>query len=117
MRRLSLAAVVGVLGVAAVVAGPWSRTSDATASQSATVIMQYNAFEPAHVAVAAGTIVTWSNEDWGSGEYHNVIAANGAFASVNFGPGEAYSVYFDLPGWYEYYCDLHEGMYGTVTVE
>ena len=117
MRRLSLLAFVAALGVAAVVVVPWSRTSDATASQSAAVWMQYNAFDPAHIVVAAGTTVTWSNEDWGSGEFHDVIAANGAFASDTFGPGGTYSVYFEVPGWYEYFCDLHEGMYGTVTVE
>ena len=117
MRRLSFVMLAAVLGVAAVAAGHWSRTPDAAATQSATVIMQFNAFDPAHIVVAAGTTVTWSNEDWASGEYHNVIASSGAFASVNFGPGEAYAVYFDVPGWYEYYCDLHEGMYGTVTVE
>jgi plastocyanin len=89
----------------------------ATASEAAWVTMQYNVFAPQHVAVAAGTTVTWSNEDWESGEYHNVIASSGAFASNNFAPGEAYSVTFDFAGYYEYYCDLHEGMWGSVTVE
>jgi plastocyanin len=117
MRRLSLLALVAAFGIAAVVAGSWSRIPDATAAQSTTVRMQFNAFDPAHIVVAAGTTVTWTNEDWDSGEFHDVIAANGAFASETFGPGGTFSVYLEFPGWYEYYCDLHEGMYGTVTVE
>jgi plastocyanin len=109
-----LAAVLfgGVLAFTA-----WQGAPEAAATQPVTVSMQSNLFVPGAIWVGAGTEVVWLNEDYESGEFHNVIAANGAFASRNFGPGDAFPFFFDTPGVYEYYCDLHEGMYGTVVVE
>ena len=89
----------------------------ATTTQEATVSMKANAFIPAEISVAAGTTITWLNEDYDSGEFHNVIAESGAFAADNLAPGGAVSLMLSSPGRYMYYCDLHEGMYGTVIVQ
>lgn len=89
----------------------------AAATQGAVVSMQFNRFAPETITVAAGTTVTWTNDDFGSGEFHDVIAEDGSFVSATFGPGGAYSVTFDFPGQYGYYCDLHEGMFGRVIVQ
>jgi plastocyanin len=89
----------------------------ASTTQEAAVSMKANLFVPAEITVAAGTTIVWVNEDYDSGEAHNVIAENGSFASQNVGPGSAFSQTLSAPGTYRYYCDLHEGMFGAVVVQ
>lgn len=83
----------------------------------ATVSMVNNRFVPAQISVPAGSTITWVNEDYEAGEFHDAIAADFSFVSDTFAPGGAFSVTLDIPGVYEYYCDLHEGMFGTIFVE
>ena len=117
MRRLPLMLAVAALTLAALAGTHWAPTDEATAAQSAYVSMQFNRFSPRDIVVSAGTTVMWTNEDWDSGEFHDVIAADGSFYSDPFAPGESVSFTFDVPGYYEYYCDFHEGMYGSITVQ
>jgi len=109
-------AVLLVVGMLAVGGAP-TRTPAVSATQSVAVSMQFNRFVPDVIAVAAGTTVTWINEDYAAGETHDVIAESGAFASEVFEPGSGFSFTFFTPGTYTYYCDLHEGMYGSVIVQ
>lgn len=117
MFRIStLVAVVAVL--AAVSLSLMAKdTARVAAAQESYVSMQLNRFVPEEIAVSAGTTVIWVNEDYDSGEWHNVIAEDGSFASESFPPGSAVSVWFPNPGVYVYYCDLHEGMFGRIFVE
>jgi plastocyanin len=117
MRRLPLMLAGVALAVAALAGTHWTVTDEATAAQSASVSMQFNRFSPRDIVVAAGTTVTWTNDDWDSGEFHDVIAADGSFYADPIGPGGAISFTFDIPGYYEYYCDLHADMYGSITVQ
>jgi plastocyanin len=39
------------------------------------------------ITVTAGTTVTWTNDDFGSGEFHD-DREDGSFISATFGPGE-----------------------------
>jgi plastocyanin len=94
-------------------------------------------YEPQEVTVRAGETVTWSNE---SSEAHSVTAyqssiRNGMdyFSSGGFDSekaaranvdalmvsGDTFSVRFDRPGTYRYFCIPHEdqGMRGTIVVE
>lgn len=78
-----------------------------------------NRFEPANVTVSAGTKVTWT---WVGG-FHDI---NSTGASTFPGSGEpvipphSYSVTFDTPGTYLYFCSVHgdpaSGMRGTIVV-
>jgi plastocyanin len=118
MLRLSSAGIAIVVALALSVSGAQSpRVMAAPATQQAVVSMQFNRFAPEDIAVAAGSTVTWVNEDYGSGEWHDVIHENGAFISESFAPGFAFSVTLEIPGVYVYYCDLHEGMFGRIFVE
>ena len=70
------------------------------------------------VTVDAGSEVVWSNSD---SVAHTVNAGSQAspltaFTSGVFAPGESYSVTFDEPGEYRYFCSLHPDMSGTVIV-
>lgn len=113
-----LAAAALFVGVTAAGSVPVeTRSATAAATQSVSVSMVNNRFAPADIVVSAGTTITWVNEDYNSGEWHDVIAENGAFFIDIFGPGDAYSVTLYEPGVYVYYCDLHAGMFGSVIVE
>jgi plastocyanin len=78
-----------------------------------------NRFDPANVTVPAGTKVTWT---WVGG-FHDVNSTGG---STFPGSGEptipphSYSVTFDAPGTYLYFCSVHgdpsSGMRGTIVV-
>lgn len=75
------------------------------------------AYCPATLTVAAGTEVTWLNDDTVA---HTVTSAAGSpgdpFDSGVFEPRRSFTVRFDRPGTYAYVCLLHPGMGGTVVV-
>jgi plastocyanin len=71
------------------------------------------AFHPATLEVAAGTTVTWTNNDTVP---HTVTALDGSFDSGNLSPGESWSYTFREPGDFAYQCLYHPQMQGTVTV-
>ena len=119
LRRSASQLVLTIVPLAGAVsmAGSTDQRPAAAATQSATVSMKDNLFWPAEVVVAAGTTVTWVNDEWTTYETHDVNAMNGSFYSDVFGAGGSFSVTFWETGAYGYYCSLHEGMYGTVYVE
>jgi plastocyanin len=63
-----------------------------------------SAYAPNPITVAAGTTVTWSNND---STAHTVTSNGGAFDSGAIGAG----------GTYPYHCGLHPGMVGSVVVQ
>jgi plastocyanin len=94
-------------------------------------------YEPQKVTVIAGETVTWTNQ---SSEAHSVTAYKASVASnaeyfssggfdseeearghvdVLMTTGDTFSVRFDHPGTYRYFCIPHEdqGMRGTIVVE
>jgi plastocyanin len=72
------------------------------------------AFAPPELTVAAGSTVTWTNQDWAP---HTATAGNAAFDSGRLDPGQSFSTTLSEPGTYGYYCAFHPGMMGTITVE
>jgi plastocyanin len=71
------------------------------------------AFQPSMVVVHAGDTVHWTNQ--GSAN-HTVTDNNGAFDSGVLSPGGGYSEEFDTAGTYQYHCNIHPNMHGTVVV-
>lgn len=78
------------------------------------VTMMGLSFTPENLTVPAGTRVTWRNTD---GMTHTVTSDSGIFDSGNLSNNAVYSYTFDTPGVYPYFCRLHPGMTGTITVE
>lgn len=76
------------------------------------------AFDPAAIAVDAGTTVVW---EWtGNGGMHNVVDDDGSFESeMTDEAGRTFSHTFDTAGTFKYKCAPHEsmGMKGAVVVE
>lgn len=65
------------------------------------------------ITVTAGTTVTITNDDTAD---HTWTSTTGAFDSGTLGPGETFEFTFDTPGDYEFFCAIHPGMTGMVTV-
>lgn len=102
------------------VKGPFSAivkfTTDAAAddvTQSDVVIEDF-AFSPETVKIKAGSSVQWTNQDSST---HTVTSDKDAFDSGNLSNGKTFALDFQDAGTYEYHCDIHPSMTGTVEVE
>jgi plastocyanin len=76
-------------------------------------------YMPMEFKVKAGTTITWINNDEAE---HTVTAKDksfdsGALKTVNIQPGASFSLKFDKPGTYEYFCSIHPRMIGKIVVE
>lgn len=101
-----------VLVVTAVLCGCGPGAGEVTTQPSETQSIRVvdNAFEPEAASVRVGDTVTWQ---WRGDDDHNVVfddvespvQSDGQFAHR-----------FDAPGTYVYRCTLHGGMTGTVVV-
>ena len=95
------------VGPAPMPAAPSTPTTDAA------IRAADNRFDPPTLNVQPGTTVRWTN----SGTHaHTVTDRDGKFDSGDIAPGGTYSVTFQTPGTYRYYCKHHKGMEGTIVV-
>jgi plastocyanin len=76
------------------------------------VSMKNLQFRPKHIKVPVGTTVTWKFDD--GSVPHNVIGDG--FKSPTTDKG-SFEHTFATAGTFEYKCDLHTNMTGTVVVE
>lgn len=72
-----------------------------------------NAYAPNPIDVAAGTTITWTNNDTRT---HDSTATDGSWGSGAIAPGGQFSRMFSTAGTFPYHCTIHPGMVGTVTV-
>jgi plastocyanin len=119
-RRVSIA--VTSTGVAAgLVIGGVVSSSDAAAPPTKTVkiISMFAGYSPSKLTVKKGTKVTWKNLDTTS---NHTVTSNpqfkspAKFGSPALGTGRTFSYTFTKTGVYHYYCTIHRGMTGIVTV-
>jgi|SRR5580765_317485 plastocyanin len=133
MLSLRLAAVSGVLIVAAACGGNYSSSTPAspTAAPSAATppasggpsssvsipvgaaALGTAAFAPDALTVDAGTTVTWTNTD--SVAHTSTSDASGWDSGI-VAPGGQFSRSFQTAGTFRYHCAIHPGMVGTVVV-
>jgi len=66
-----------------------------------------------HVVIGVNNTVTWTNNDQTT---HTVTAIDGSFDSGLLQPGQIFVETFEQPGTYEYHCEIHPWMNGTVIV-
>ena len=83
---------------------------------TAFVVIQGFAFNPAVTQVAAGTRVVWINCEPSGTPGHTTTAVSGAWDSPTLTPGDVFS---DVPaaGSHDYYCRVHPFMTGQVVVQ
>src|SRR5919112_6180664 len=85
----------------------------AAQGKTMTISIKNFAFNPPNATVAAGTTVTWVNDDQAP---HTATANDGTFDSGTLQPGQSFSFTFDKAGTYAYHCNIHPDMTATVTV-
>jgi plastocyanin len=128
--RILLASIA--VSIIAAVAGACGDSDDDDAPASAmssgqTVVMELIAYKPEKLDVAAGTTVTWQQNDPGAhtvtsgtveqGTGGVTTAPDGTFDSGEIATGDAFEFTFDEPGTYSYFCSLHPAtMRGEVRV-
>jgi plastocyanin len=82
-------------------------------AQVTTIAIQNFAFDPPSIEVPAGTTVTWRNDDSAP---HTATALDGAFDTGQIDQGQEGQFTFDQAGTFDYRCDFHPQMHGTVVV-
>lgn len=70
-------------------------------------------FGPKDLTIAAGTKVTWVNDDQTP---HSVVETHKVFRSGALDTNDSFSYVFNTPGAYEYFCALHPQMIGKIIV-
>lgn len=78
------------------------------------VVIDNFSFSPPTIAVPVGATVTWTNHD---NVPHVVTSANNRFSkSTVLRAGETFCNTFVTAGTYFYFCSIHPGMTGKITV-
>lgn len=115
--RLTRVAVLAALAVAAAC----SSSTSSSGPGPNQVFMSGSAFNPTTRTVAAGTTITWMNQD---GFAHTVTYSSGAGSSFDSGSvpaGGSFSHTFATAGTVQYYCTIHgtptSGMHATIVVQ
>jgi plastocyanin len=78
------------------------------------VHIKNDAFTPRTLAVNVGQTVTFTNDD---DDAHTVTATDGSFDSKGLDTNAVWRHAFTKPGTYEYFCQLHPFMKGTIVVK
>ena len=86
---------------------------------AATINMAAESFDQTEVHITAGQTILWRNPDFRT---HTVTADDSSFDSGDVGASKDFSMEFDTPGTYPYYCQYHgnpggEGMSGVIVVD
>lgn len=118
LAKLFLVLVAGLITLGAVFTSP-VLADEVTVKMGADNGML--AFVPSTVEIKAGDTVKWTNNKLAP---HNVVfegneSAKFSHKQLAFNPGESFSVAFENPGEYTYYCEPHRGagMVGKVVVK
>jgi plastocyanin len=123
-RRFRGGAVVLVLAAALLLAAcssgggsassSGSSSSGSAATSTKAITISNFMFSPMHAAVAPGSTVSVTNKD---SVTHTLTATAGQFDTGDIGPGQTKT--FTAPskaGTYDYICNIHQYMMGTIVV-
>jgi plastocyanin len=88
--------------------------SEDKVAPNAVVKIDNFSFAPANLTIAAGTTVTWTNND---DVPHVVTTDDKLFRSKALDTDDRFSYTFTKPGTYSYYCAIHPKMTAKVVVQ
>ena len=91
-----------------------STTTTTAAAAPPRVEINQMRFEPASLTIAAGTTVTWVNDDESP---HTVTDRGRVFRSAALDTKDSFSYTFATPGEFTYFCTLHPMMVGKIVVK
>lgn len=100
-------------GKKAATSGAAAGAAAAQGGAGAAVEMKGVAFVPSRIEIAAGTTVTWTNND---PLVHTVSADDGSFDSGQIEPTKTFSRTFTQPGEYAIHCTPHPFMKAVIVV-
>ena len=107
-----------LLSVLAVGCASQSGASPAPAVAGTQISIKGFAFNPNQPSVTKGATITWTNDD---GTTHTVTSGVPGTPSGKFNQsvdaGKTFSFTFTETGTYEFFCNIHQTMRGTVTVK
>jgi plastocyanin len=106
-------AEIGWLAVAAIALALFFGQIVAASADDSNVGIDKFAFMPATLTVKPGATVTFENHD---GTIHTVVGVGGIFRSKALDTNDKFSVAFDKPGEFAYFCSLHPYMKGKIIV-
>jgi plastocyanin len=106
-------AEIGWLAVAATALALFFGQIVAASADDSNVGIDKFAFTPAALTIKLGTTVTFENHD---GMVHNIVGVGGVFRSKPLDTNDKFSVAFDKPGEFAYFCGLHPYMKGKIIV-
>lgn len=104
--------IVSTLAAALLAVLPLAAPADSPAAP--TVHIKNFMFVPATLTVAAGTTVTFVNDDE---EPHTVTSSDKSFDSEGLDTNQKFTHTFAKAGTYTYFCEVHPYMHGTVVVK
>ncbi len=113
-RRWIIAAALTVVAAFASIASMPRLAKAAGQPASAAVTIDNFSFGPASLTVAAGTTVTWTNDD---DVPHTVVSDDKLFKSKALDTDDKFSYAFTKPGTYNYFCSVHPKMTAKVVVQ
>ena len=103
------------VGISPVSSTAHAATSGSESSgENITVRIDGMRFEPSNITVKPGTTVTWIHN---SSMPHTVTGNGDGLRSSTLNGGQQYSHTFDATGRYDFVCDFHPSMKGSVIVE
>lgn len=88
-----------------------------------TIEMKNSMYSPNNVEVQVGTTVTWVNNELFATTLHSIMTNDGItfnsrdIFTNDLKKGEKFSYTFNTPGTYEYHCEQHPFMKGTIIVK
>jgi plastocyanin len=95
-----------------------SNTSSNQSTSSGKVEITGNMiFTPSQISVAKGATVTWTNNDNIAHTVTDDLKDVGGPASGTIEPGGTYSFTFAKTGSFQYHCEFHSQMRGTIVVK
>lgn len=91
-----------------------SAPSVTASADSTTVSISNFSFQPGDVAVKRGATVVWTNRD--SVPHTVTVDQDSGPASSTLNPDDSYSYTFSATGQFNYHCNFHPSMRGSITV-
>ncbi|MFI5225180.1 MAG: cupredoxin domain-containing protein [Candidatus Limnocylindrales bacterium] len=118
---MSIRHVIGFIAVVALAVGACSSSSSApppaapagAGGGSGAVTIADFAFSPSTITIAAGSTVTWTNNDTTA---HTVTLDDGSATSDDIAAGSTFQHTFTTAGTFTYHCKIHPTMTATVVV-
>jgi plastocyanin len=115
-KKWIVSAILFVLFALVVAVGtqPGLALKAADQSPSSAVKIDNFSFGPPNLTVAAGTTVTWTNND---DVPHTVVSDDKIFKSKALDTDDKFSYTFAKPGTYTYFCSVHPKMTAKIVVQ